>query len=322
MAAGLEKVKHIVLVRLLTAQLLTSAYTASQVLSGKGGVGKSSVTIQLALSLALSGHSVGILDVDLTGPSIPRMLAVEASRVTQIPGGWTPVLISDADVDGGVGSLHAMSLGFLLPQRGDAVVWRGPKKTAMIRQFLRDVVWGETDYLLVDTPPGTSDEHISLVETLQSEARPDQVAGAVVVTTPQAVATSDVRKELNFCTKTGTRVLGVVENMSGFVCPHCSKCTDIFGSGGGRSMADEFGVPFLGSVPMDAQLVPLLEEGRRPCYSEGSDLGDHGDRDGLVDKYADCSLSHVFRPMAATIRDAVTSPVGITQAQRDSSRDT
>lgn len=304
MAAGLEKVKHIVLV-----------------LSGKGGVGKSSVTIQLALSLALSGHSVGILDVDLTGPSIPRMLAVEASKVTQIPGGWTPVLVSGVDVDGGVGSLHAMSLGFLLPQRGDAVVWRGPKKTAMIRQFLRDVVWGETDYLLVDTPPGTSDEHISLVETLQSEARPDQVAGAVVVTTPQAVATSDVRKELNFCTKTGTRVLGVVENMSGFVCPHCSECTDIFGSGGGRSMADEFGVPFLGSVPMDAQLVSLLEEGRRPCYSEGSAVGDRGQGDGLVDKYADCSLSNVFRPMATTIRDAVTSPVGNAQAHGDNYRD-
>ncbi|PFH59000.1 hypothetical protein XA68_12929 [Ophiocordyceps unilateralis] len=290
MATGLEKVKHVVLV-----------------LSGKGGVGKSSVTIQLALSLALSGHSVGILDVDLTGPSIPRMLAVEASKVTQVPGGWRPVLVSDANAASGVGSLHAMSLGFLLPTRGDAVVWRGPKKTAMIRQFLRDVVWAETDYLLVDTPPGTSDEHISLVETLQSEARPDQVAGAVVVTTPQAVATSDVRKELNFCAKTGTRVLGVVENMSGFVCPHCSECTDIFGSGGGRSMADEFGVPFLGSVPMDAQLVALLEEGRRPCYTEGAGVGGLDNGDSLVDKYVDCSLSHVFRPIAAKVRDAVAS---------------
>nr|RBQ88740.1 hypothetical protein FVER53263_06559 [Fusarium verticillioides] len=246
---GLTKVKHIILV-----------------LSGKGGVGKSSVTTQLALSLASAGHSVGILDVDLTGPSIPRMLSIEESKVTQVPGGWAPVLVHEGDSSKGLGSLHAMSLGFLLPKRGDAVVWRGPKKTAMIRQFLKDVLWDETDFLLIDTPPGTSDEHISLAETLQKDAQPGQVAGAVVVTTPQAVATADVRKELNFCTKTNIRVLGVVENMSGYVCPHCSECTDIFGSGGGKSMAEEFGVPFLGSVPMDAQFISLVEEGRRPTY--------------------------------------------------------
>ncbi|TQS34202.1 hypothetical protein Golomagni_05423, partial [Golovinomyces magnicellulatus] len=246
---GLEKVKNVVLV-----------------LSGKGGVGKSSVTTQLALSLALQGHSVGILDIDLTGPSIPRMLSIEASKVTQVPGGWSPVCVQEADKEKGTGSLHAMSLGFLLPKRGDAVVWRGPKKTAMIRQFFKDVLWDETDYLLIDTPPGTSDEHISLAETLQRDARPEQVSGAVVVTTPQAVATADVRKELNFCAKTGIKVLGVVENMSGFVCPHCSECTDIFGSGGGKSMAEEFNVPFLASVPMDAQFIALVEEGKRPVY--------------------------------------------------------
>lgn len=286
-------------------------------LSGKGGVGKSSVTMQLALSLSLAGHSVGILDVDLTGPSIPRMLSIEASKVTQVPGGWAPVLVHEADSAKAIGSLHAMSLGFLLPRRGDAVVWRGPKKTAMIRQFIRDVLWDETDYLLIDTPPGTSDEHISLAETLQAEARQDQVSGAVVVTTPQAVSTSDVRKELNFCFKTGIRVLGVVENMSGFVCPHCSECTDIFGSGGGRSMADEFKVPFLGSVPMDGQFVALLEEGRRPQYSAGTIMDGHdisrpsgsGDDDGgLVDKYTDCSLSYVFRDLAAKLETAVAQP--------------
>lgn len=237
-------------------------------------MGKSSVTTQLALSLSLSGHSVGILDVDLTGPSIPRMLSIEASKVTQVPGGWAPVVVHEADESRGVGSLHAMSLGFLLPKRGDAVVWRGPKKTAMIRQFLKDVHWEKTDYLLIDTPPGTSDEHISLAETLQRDARPGQVAGAVVVTTPQAVATADVRKELNFCTKTSIRVLGVVENMSGYVCPHCSECTDIFGSGGGKAMAQEFNVPFLGSVPMDAQFIALIEEGRRPVYPSGTQVDD------------------------------------------------
>lgn len=279
-------------------------------------MGKSSVTTQLALSLAQAGHSVGILDVDLTGPSIPRMLSIEESKVTQVPGGWAPVPVHEKDASTGVGSLHAMSLGFLLPKRGDAVVWRGPKKTAMIRQFIRDVLWDETDYLLIDTPPGTSDEHISLAETLQSEALPAQVAGAVVVTTPQAVSTSDVRKELNFCFKTGIRVLGVVENMSGYVCPHCSECTDIFGSGGGRTMAEEFKVPFLGTVPMDAQFIALLEEGRRPQYPvgtqiNGNDISSHEADDGncqdahgsgnLVHKYKHCALSHVFKDITNSL---------------------
>lgn len=223
------------------------------------------------------------------------------------------MVVHEADPATGRGSLHAMSLGFLLPNRGDAVVWRGPKKTAMIRQFIKDAFWGPTDYLLIDTPPGTSDEHISLVETLQRDALGSQVSGAVVVTTPQAVATADVRKELNFCTKTRVRVLGVVENMSGFVCPHCSECTDIFGSGGGSSMATEFGVPFLGSVPMDAQFIGLIEEGRRPRYPAGTEVGGkdistnqdeiegQNDNDPLVDKYKDCSLSHMFKGIAETV---------------------
>jgi len=206
-----------------------------------------------------------------------------------------------------------MSLGFLLRDRGDAVVWRGPKKTAMVRQFLSEVLWGEVDYLLIDTPPGTSDEHISLVETLMKNATPGQVAGAVVVTTPQAVATADVRKELNFCAKTGLRVLGVVENMAGFVCPWCRECTNVFGGGGGRVMAGEFGVPFLGSVPVDPQFGVLVEEGRRPVYPEGTvvngeDVGrgkvdGRGEGDGpegvrdeglLVEKYKSCSLCPIF----------------------------
>ncbi|TAQ83969.1 hypothetical protein B7494_g7699 [Chlorociboria aeruginascens] len=196
---SLVKVKHIVLV-----------------LSGKGGVGKSSITTQLALSLSLSGHSVGILDIDLTGPSIPRLFNIETSKVTQAPGGWIPVPVHTSDPASGIGSLSCMSLGFLLKERGDAVVWRGPKKTAMVRQFLTDVLWGDLDYLLIDTPPGTSDEHISLAETLLKNALPGQMAGAVVVTTPQSVSTADVKKELNFCAKTGINVIGVVENMSGF----------------------------------------------------------------------------------------------------------
>lgn len=302
---GLDKVKHIILV-----------------LSGKGGVGKSSVTTQLALSLSQAGHSVGILDVDLTGPSMPRMLSMEKAKVTQVPGGWAPVPVHEKDAGSGVGSLHAMSLGFLLPSRGDAVVWRGPKKTAMIRQFIRDVLWDDTDFLLIDTPPGTSDEHISLAEALQSEALPSQVAGAVVVTTPQAVATADVRKELNFCFKTGIRVLGVVENMCGYVCPHCSECTDIFGSGGGRSMAEEFGVPFLASVPMDEQFIRLMEEGRRPRYPAGTQIDGHdvsstglendqssalpNSAGSLVEKYRHCLLSHIFKSMTIELATAIS----------------
>jgi Mrp family chromosome partitioning ATPase len=190
---SLEEVKHVILI-----------------LSGKGGVGKSSITTQLALTLSIQGHSVGVLDVDLTGPSIPRFFGIENAKVKQAPGGWVPVPAQGELPTGNQtnhGPIYCMSLGFLLRSRGDAVVWRGPKKTAMIRQFLTDVQWGQLDYLLVDTPPGTSDEHISLVETLIKIAKPSQLAGAVVVTTPQAVSISDVKKELNFCKKTGLKVL-------------------------------------------------------------------------------------------------------------------
>jgi Mrp family chromosome partitioning ATPase len=290
-----------------------------QVLSGKGGVGKSSITTQLALSLSLAGHSVGILDIDLTGPSIPRLFGIEDSKVTQAPGGWVPVPVHAADAAPGIGSLSCMSLGFLLQDRGDAVVWRGPKKTAMVRQFLTDVLWGEVDYLLIDTPPGTSDEHISLAETLLKNAFPGQVAGAVVVTTPQAVATADVRKELNFCSKTGINVIGVVENMSGFVCPNCSECTNVFSSGGGKVMAQEFNVKFLGSVPIDPQFVMLVETGRKPVYPvgtqvNGQELGSQQngnttdyvkDPGQLVEKYQSCSLCPLFKDITRDVMAAV-----------------
>jgi predicted RNA-binding Zn-ribbon protein involved in translation (DUF1610 family) len=212
-----------------------------------------------------------------------------------------------------------MSLGFLLRERGDAVVWRGPKKTAMVRQFLTDVLWGELDYLLIDTPPGTSDEHISLAETLLKNALPGQVSGAVVVTTPQAVATADVRKELNFCTKTGIHVIGVIENMSGFVCPNCSECTNVFSSGGGKVMAQDFNVKFLASVPIDPQFVMLVETGRRPVYpvgtevngqdlggqSNGSDAADMKEPGLLVEKYKSCSLCPIFEGITKDVIAAV-----------------
>jgi Mrp family chromosome partitioning ATPase len=296
------------------------------VLSGKGGVGKSSITTQLALALSLQGHTVGVLDIDLTGPSIPRFFGIEESKVRQAPGGWIPVDVhakqalpthrTQTAEGHAIGALSCMSLGFILANRTDAVIWRGPKKTAMVRQFLTDVLWPELDYLLIDTPPGTSDEHISLLETLLKNTSPTPsaslpyLAGAVVVTTPQAISISDVKKELNFCRKTGIRVLGVVENMAGFGCPNCAECTNVFSKGGGEVMARDFEVPFLGSVPIDPAFVTLIEEGTRPRYPdgtivEGTDVSSgngevvtrntHGKKEGLfVEKYRDCSLYPLF----------------------------
>ncbi|KAF2467959.1 P-loop containing nucleoside triphosphate hydrolase protein [Lindgomyces ingoldianus] len=299
------------------------------VLSGKGGVGKSSITTQLALTLSLQGHSVGVLDIDLTGPSIPRFFGIEGAKVRQAPGGWIPVTVHDAQplpqhgttnghaAHKDVGALSCMSLGFILASRSDAVIWRGPKKTAMVRQFLTDVLWPRLDFLLIDTPPGTSDEHISLLETLLKQTSsptspPNQLSGAVVVTTPQAISISDVKKELNFCRKTGIRVLGVVENMAGFVCPNCSECTNVFSKGGGEVMARDFEVPFLGSVPIDPAFVQLIEEGTRPVYPEGTVIEGEdmsaakSEANGtgnelLVDKYRSCSLCPLFDGIVSTL---------------------
>ncbi|OJJ33020.1 hypothetical protein ASPWEDRAFT_43063 [Aspergillus wentii DTO 134E9] len=293
------------------------------VLSGKGGVGKSSVTLQLALALSLQGKSVGILDIDLTGPSIPRLVGLEGAKITQTPGGWLPVDVHPAEQpeqQPGRGSLRCMSLGFLLRDRGDAVIWRGPKKTAMIRQFLADVFWGETDYLLVDTPPGTSDEHIALAEQLltMSSTNPPpsssvpRLAGAVLVTTPQAIATSDVRKEVNFCVKTKIPTLGVVENMSGYACPCCGDVSNLFSSGGGQVMAQEMGVKFLGIVPVDVKFGELVE-GKMIA---GSDIDEDSDDEQsserpqpeepvderpLVERYKDCWSYPRFEEFAKTL---------------------
>ncbi|QBM85689.1 Chromosome partitioning ATPase, Mrp family, contains Fe-S cluster [Metschnikowia aff. pulcherrima] len=239
---SLANIKHIVLI-----------------LSGKGGVGKSLVTTQTALTLALKGYSVGVLDIDLTGPSLPRMFGVELKQVRQAANGWVPVSVYNNINDSSKGSILLMLLGFLLGSRDSSVVWRGPKKTAMIRQFLKDTVWNNgkpLDYLLIDTPPGTSDEHIAIAEELRW-AQP--LDGAIVVTTPQQVATADVRKEINFCKKVNFAVLGVVENMSGYICPHCADCTNIFSSGGGKLLCDSLSLDFLGKIPIDPTFVELIE---------------------------------------------------------------
>lgn len=312
----------------------------SQVLSGKGGVGKSSVTLQLALALSLQGKSVGILDIDLTGPSIPRLVGLEDAKITQSPSGWLPVPVHDAvpiteyttqsstsPSSPPRGSLRCMSLGFLLRDRGDAVIWRGPKKTAMIRQFLSDVSWGATDYLLIDTPPGTSDEHIALAEQLLTLSTADAVtaaqrnlprlAGAVLVTTPQAVATSDVRKEANFCVKTSIPVLGVIENMSGYACPCCGEVSNLFSSGGGEVMAQQLSIPFLGRVPVDVTFGELVEG----PMETGSDDEDgeqqpqpqeivEPDLRPLVEKYKEGWSYPRFEEFARTIIAGLQVPAG------------
>lgn len=310
---GLENVKHVVLV-----------------LSGKGGVGKSSVTLQLALSLSQQGHNVGILDIDLTGPSIPRLLNLEDKKVRQAPGGWLPVPVHDAVPETAAaeqmvgstasskskrGSLHALSLAFLLPSRDSAVIWRGPKKTAMVRQFVSDVLWPpNTDYLLIDTPPGTSDEHIAIVEELHKLATVKPVvqngqlhldisssapslAGAVVVTTPQAISVSDVRKELNFCVKTQVPVLGVIENMSGYMCPCCGEISNVFSKGGGEIMAQECNVPYLGSVPIDTTFGELVE-GVKQAQEQSTDTTQATQ---LIERYKDCGLCNIFNRFAVEV---------------------
>lgn len=222
------------------------------VLSGKGGVGKSTVSANIAISLALAGKKVGLLDVDIHGPSIPRLLKLEDATV-QSDG----LKIQPATVGG---NLKVMSVGFVIPDRDDAIIWRGPMKYSIIKQFIADVDWGELDYLIVDCPPGTGDEPLSVVQIM------GKVDGAVVVTTPQDLSTYDVRKSINFCRKLDLNIIGVLENMSGFVCPCCGTKTDIFKSGGGEKMAQEMDVPFLGKIPIDPNIVEASDSGKPYVY--------------------------------------------------------
>ncbi|OTA94321.1 hypothetical protein M434DRAFT_394867 [Hypoxylon sp. CO27-5] len=222
------------------------------VLSGKGGVGKSTFTTLLAHAFATNDDmTIGIMDTDICGPSIPKMMGVESETIHISNTGWSPVWVAD--------NLGVMSIQFMLPNRDDAVIWRGPKKNGLIKQFLKEVEWGNMDFLLVDTPPGTSDEHLSVNSFLKESG----IDGAVMVTTPQEVALLDVRKEIDFCKKAGIRILGLVENMSGFVCPKCTHESQIFRAttGGGAALAKEMNIPFLGEVPLDPRIGMACDYG-------------------------------------------------------------
>ncbi len=220
------------------------------VVSGKGGVGKSTAAANLAVALASRGLSVGLLDVDIHGPSIPKLLGCEGASVQSIGPTMLPVEVRP--------NLTVMSLAFFIGNKADAVIWRGPMKFKVIQQFLGDVAWGDLDYLVVDCPPGTGDEPLSIAQLVGSPA------AAVVVTTPQEVAVADVRRCIGFCRQASLPIAGILENMSGQICSQCGLHSHPFGQGGGERLAKEMRVPFLGGIPIDLQVVGCGDAGR--CF--------------------------------------------------------
>lgn len=226
---------------------LTKIKNRVLVFSGKGGVGKSTVAANLALALANKGKKVGLLDVDIHGPNLPKMLGVEGKHLDVSSQGIQPVRVSD--------NLHLVSMSFLLQDPDLPVIWRGPMKMKAIEQFLGDVEWGELDWLIIDSPPGTGDEPLSVAQLIPA-------TGAVIVTTPQEVSLMDSKKAVAFARKLNLNILGIVENMSGMTCPHCGQKIALFKEGGGGKAALELGIPFLGKIPLEPQIVTLGDEGK------------------------------------------------------------
>lgn len=239
------------------------------IISGKGGVGKTTVAVNLAYRLAESGTKTGILDIDFHGPNIAKMLGIEGKTLIATQEGIAPLAVTP--------TLHAVSIALILQEQDRPVIWRGPLKMHTIRQLLSDVRWGELDYLIIDSPPGTGDEPLSVCQLM-----PD-LDGVVVVTTPQDVAVLDARKSVVFAKEVIVPVIGIIENMSGFTCPHCGERLDLFSRDGGKKAAKELGVPFLGSVPIEPDMVRLGDEGKPYIHfkrdSETAKL-----LDGIVDK--------------------------------------
>ncbi|EDO19424.1 hypothetical protein Kpol_1002p71 [Vanderwaltozyma polyspora DSM 70294] len=249
------------------------------VLSGKGGVGKSTFTSMLSWALSADEDlQIGAMDLDICGPSLPRMLGCNNDLVHESSYGWTPVYVAD--------NLATMSIQYMLPEDDSAIIWRGSKKNLLIKKFLKDVNWDYLDYLIIDTPPGTSDEHISINKFLKDSG----IDGALIVTTPQEVALLDVRKEIDFCKKAGIKILGLVENMSGFVCPNCKGESQIFRptTGGGKAFCEELSIPFLGSVPLDPRIGKCCDDG-----------------ESFLDEYPESPASEAIINVVEALRDAI-----------------
>jgi len=239
------------------------------VLSGKGGVGKTSTSVNLSMALANKGFNVGIMDVDLHGPDVPRMLGLKGMLDLTKNNKLNPIRYSE--------NLKVVSIESMITSKDDAIIWRGPLKYSAIRQFIGEVEWGELDFLIIDSPPGTGDEPLTIAQTILD-------AKAIIVTTPQEVSLADVRKSISFCRTVKMDILGLIENMSGFACPHCNEMVDLFGSGGGEKTAGSAGIPFLGRIPFDPNVVSC---------------GDNGI--SIQEKYADTPVSLAFIELAEKI---------------------
>ena len=236
------------------------------VMSGKGGVGKTSTSVNLAIALANKGYRVGIMDVDLHGPDVPRMMGLKGMLDLSNNKKLEPMLRME--------NLKVISIESLTMSKDDAIIWRGPIKYSAIKQFIGDVEWGDLDFLVIDSPPGTGDEPLTIAKTIKD-------AKAIIVTTPQEVSLADVRKSISFCKTVKMEIFGMIENMSGFVCPHCNEKVDIFGSGGGERTAAAASIPFLGRIPMDPRIVS--------CGDQGS---------SIHEKYADSEVAKAISSIA------------------------
>jgi Mrp family chromosome partitioning ATPase len=243
------------------------------VMSGKGGVGKTSTSVNLSMALANKGCKVGIMDVDLHGPDVPRMLGLTGMLELGRNQKLAPASYSE--------NLKAVSIESLTPSKDDAIIWRGPIKYSAIQQFIGDVDWGELDFLIIDSPPGTGDEPLTIAQTIND-------ARAIIVTTPQEIALADVRKSISFCKTVNMEIFGIIENMSGFACPHCGESIDLFGNGGGEKTAASFGLNFLGRIPIDPNIVLCGDSGK--CYR---------------DAYADSKVTLAFDAVAAKMTELI-----------------
>ena len=265
----LENIKHVIIV-----------------ISGKGGVGKSTVSANIAETLSMQGYQTGIMDVDITGPNIPKMFHVEDEKLSVDDNR----LLVPVDVPP---SLKLVSMAFLLPSKDSALTWRGPVRSSAVQQFIEDVNWGPLDYLIVDMPPGTGDEALSIIQLIP------KADGTVIVTTPQEVSLLDARKTVTFSSIANIPIIGIVENMSGFVCPHCGEVTNIFKSGGGEDAANQLGIQFLGRIPLEAGVVNSGDKGMPVVIAE-----------------PDSASAKAFKSVVAKIVDTIENHPEVLKAQK------